>query len=278
MRDFLGRTAVVTGAGSGIGAAIARRCAHEGMNIVLADVSERRLAEQRALLSETGVRVLTVQTDVSSASDVDQLANTAFEEFGEVHLLCNNAGVLHVAPLLEHTAADWDWVLGVNLLGVINGIRSFGSLMADQPGESHIVNTASLAAFTTGPGLAAYKVTKHAVLALSEVLYYEMSGTRVGVSVLCPGWVDTGIMDAEELRRSDLKNPDDVQPTNAEFNRERGRKSAKAGASPLEIADALFEAIGRGDFYVIPDASFEAPYELRVQGVLARRNPGVRSL
>jgi len=276
MKEFKDKIAVVTGAGSGIGTAIAKRCAEEGMHVVLADVNGKGLQDVEAAIRQAGVRTLSVLTDVSKAEEVEHLARAAYAEFGAVHLLCNNAGVLHVAPLLEHTVADWQWVIGVNLFGVIHGVRAFGPRMAEQPDESHIVNTASLAAFTTGPGLAAYKVTKHAVLALSEVLYHEMAGKQVGVSVLCPGWVNTGIMDAELCRPEKLKNPSDHVPTDSEHNRQRGRKSAQAGASPEAVAGVLFDAVRRGDFYVVPDASFQGKFEARVKDILERRNPAIK--
>jgi len=271
MKVFRDKTAVITGAGSGIGEAIAMRCATEGMNVVLADVNQERLSEVEASLRDIGAKTLTVRTDVSCSQEVDHLAQAAFQEFGAVHLLCNNAGVLHVAPLLEHTAADWEWSVGVNLFGVINGVRIFGPLMAAQPEESHIVNTASLASFTTGPGLAAYKVTKHAVLALSEVLFHELAGQNVGVTVLCPGWVDTNITDMDASRPFGLLNPDGPLPASA--NREQARKSAKAGASASSIALELLEGVRRGDFYVITESSFHQKLEMRSSDVLARRNP-----
>ncbi len=278
MKEFEGKIAVVTGAGSGIGAAIARRCAMEGMSVVLSDVDGEALFRVEETIRDAGGRgsTLSVVTDVSRSEEVERLAHAAYARFGAVHLLCNNAGVMHVAPLLEHTATDWEWVLGVNLFGVINGIRIFSPLMLAQSGDSHIVNVASTAAFTAGPGLAAYKVSKHAVLALSEVLYHEMAGQRVGVSVLCPGWVDTGIMDAERNRPAKLRNPDGAPPTDSDRNRQRGRESARAGMSPAVVAERLFDAIRAGHFYVTPDSSFHEKLRTRVNDVLETRNPALR--
>jgi NAD(P)-dependent dehydrogenase (short-subunit alcohol dehydrogenase family) len=273
MMEFKNRVACITGSGSGIGAAVARRCASEGMRLVLADINEERLEQLVKSLAEFNVEVLTLVTDVSKAEDVEQLASSAYSKFGAVHLLVNNAGVLHVAPLLEHTKKDWEWVLGVNLFGVIHGIRIFGPLMKNQSVESHIVNTASIAAFTSGPGLAAYRVAKHAVLALSEVLFFEMAETKVGVSVLCPGWVNTEIMASESQRPNELRNHFSFEPTDSEVNRLKGLASARNGASPTELASVLFDGIKRGAFYIVNDNSFEPKFLTRMENILKQKNP-----
>lgn len=273
MREFKNKTAVITGAGSGIGYAIANKLAMEGMNLVLADIDLERLERIEVSMRTIGVRVLSVCTNVSNAEEVERLADVSYSEFGVIDLLCNNAGVLHVAPILEHTAADWNWVLSVNLFGVIHGVRVFGSRMAAQQTESHIVNTASTAAFNSGPGLAAYKISKHAVFALSEILYHEMKGTNVHVSVLCPGWVDTDIMHSEMHRPKDLKNPDFYNPTNAELNRKRAIESAKNGMSPEEIAVAMFEGLKKNQFHILPDLSFKDKFNARNLKILESIDP-----
>ena len=202
MKEFKGKVAVVTGAASGIGRALADRSVQEGMKVVLADVEVEALAKTEAGLKSSGATVLAVPTDVSQARDVAALAQKTLEVFGAVHLLCNNAGVGTEAAIWESTLEEWEWVMGVNLWGVIHGVRAFVPHMLAQDTECHIVNTASMAGLISGPGLGAYKVTKHAVVSLSETLYHELAerGARVGVSVLCPGIVNTRIMESARNR------------------------------------------------------------------------------
>ena len=198
MNEFNGKVAVITGAASGIGRALADRCVHEGMKAVLADVEVDALAKTEASLKASGATVLAVQTDVSQARDVAALAEKTVEAFGAVHLLCNNAGVGTEAAVWESTLEEWEWVMGVNLWGVIHGVRTFVPVMLAQDTECHIVNTASMAGLISGPGLGAYKVTKHAVVSLSETLHHELGerGAKIRVSVLCPGIVNTRIMES----------------------------------------------------------------------------------
>jgi NAD(P)-dependent dehydrogenase (short-subunit alcohol dehydrogenase family) len=202
MKEFKDKVAVITGAASGIGRALAERCAHEGMKVVLADVDVDALATTVAALKATGAPVLAVVTDVSKAQDVDALAQRTLAAFGAVHLLCNNAGVWAGISAWDSSLADWEWVLGVNLWGVIHGIHTFVPLMLAQGTPGHIVNTASMAGLLTGRGPAVYRVSKHAVVALSEMLYHQLAhrGANVKVSVLCPGGVDTQIIDAARNR------------------------------------------------------------------------------
>ena len=217
MKEFKGKVAVITGAASGIGRALADRCVQEGMKVVLADVEVETLAKTEASLKASGATVLAVQTDVSQARDVAALAQKTLEVFGAVHLLCNNAGVGTEAAIWESTLEEWEWVMGVNLWGVIHGVRTFVPLMLAQDTECHIVNTASMAGLISGPGLGAYKVTKHAVVTLSETLYHELAerGARVKVSVLCPGVVNTRIMESARNR------PGHLPPTAATRSRIR---------------------------------------------------------
>ena len=195
MESFQGKVAVITGAASGIGRALAQRCVQEGMKVVLADIEE-------------GATVLGVRTDVAQAAEVAALAQRTLESFGAVHLLFNNAGVAAGGPLWEMSLQDWEWVLGVNLWGVVHGIRTFVPLLLQQGSEAHIVNTASIAGLVSTPGLGVYNVTKHSVVTLSETLYQELqqTGAPVHVSVLCPGWVNTRIHQAERNRPPALRN------------------------------------------------------------------------
>ncbi len=186
---------MITGAASGIGRAIAERCVNEGMKVVLADVEKESLARAVAELSARGATVLNVRTDVSKRSDVEDLARRALDAFGQVYLLFNNAGVAAGGSPWEATWNDWEWVIGVNLWGVINGVKVFTPLMLAQKTEGHIVNTASGAGLVVGGFSAPYSVTKHGAVALSESLYLNLQtrGSLVKVSVLCPGMVRTGI-------------------------------------------------------------------------------------
>src|SRR2546423_9022177 len=174
MKDFQGKVAVVTGAASGIGRGLAEKCVREGMKVVLADVEEKVLNQASAELKALSGDVLAVRTDVSKAGDVEALAQQAFDTYGAVHLLFNNAGVGGGSTLWESTLADWEWVLGVNLWGVIHGIRTFVPRMLEQHTEGHIINTASVAGLISSPG-GIYNVTKHGVIALSETLYHELT-------------------------------------------------------------------------------------------------------
>src|SRR3990172_8826356 len=198
MKEFRGKVAVVTGAASGIGRAMAERLAAEGMKVVLADIEKAALGGAEAEMKAGGATVIAVPTDVSKADEVEALAGKTIDAFGAVHVLCNNAGVPPVVgPSWELTEADWQWVLGVNLWGVLHGIRTFVPIMLAQDSEGHVVNTASVAGLLSGAWFATYSVAKHGVVTLSESLprELELTGSRVKVPVLCPGWVRTQLMD-----------------------------------------------------------------------------------
>ena len=194
MQEFQDRVAVITGAASGIGLGLARRCAQEGMKVVLADIEEAALREAETEMQAEGKPVMAVVTDVSIASDVEGLAQRTLEAFGAIHLLCNNAGVGVVRSVWESTLADWQWVLGVNLWGVIHGVRVCVPIMLAQDCDCHIVNVASISGLIVGPGSSSsYNVSKHGVVSLSETLYYELAqrGPKIHVSVVCPSFVTT---------------------------------------------------------------------------------------
>ena len=205
MRELRDKVAVVTGAASGIGRAMVDRFAAEGMRVVLADVEAPALEQAAEEVAARGARVLAVPTDVSNAEAVEILAARTLETFGAVHLLCNNAGVVSAAPFWELPLADWAWVLGVNLWGVIHGCRTFVPRMLAQAGEAHVVNTASMAGLVSSPFNAIYNVAKHGVVTLSETLYFDLllREAPIGVSVLCPGFVATRIIDADRNRPAD---------------------------------------------------------------------------
>jgi len=206
MKEFKNKVAVVTGAASGIGNALALKCCQEGMKVVLVDIDSKNLAGAEKKLLKYSENVLSVVTDVSKSNDVNDLAKQTIDRFGSVHLLFNNAGVVFTTYLWEHTLNDWYWMMGVNLWGVINGIRTFVPIMIKQDEECHIVNTSSLAGIIPGSGI--YGFTKHAVVALSESLSMELESLhhKISVSVLCPNFVNTNILDCEEHRPSELHN------------------------------------------------------------------------
>ena len=274
MQAFKNKVAVITGAASGIGRALAERCAHEGMKVVLADVDMDALTTAEAALHATGVPVLAVETDVSKAHDVETLAQRTLAAFGAVHLLCNNAGVWGGISVWESSLADWEWVLGANLWGVIHGVHTFVPLMLAQETEGHIVNTASLAGFITGRGPAAYRVSKHAVVALSEILYHQLAqrGANVKVSVLCPGAVDTQIIDAARNRPGHLLAAGPLPPGDGAM-REAKRQEVQAGMSPAQVAEHVFNAIKADKFYVFTHPEGKVWIQARMDDILHEHHP-----
>jgi len=174
MKEFKNKVAVVTGAASGIGRAMAERFAAEGMKVVLADIQPDALAQAESEMKAKGATIVSRLTDVSKGSEIEALAQTALDAFGKVHIVCNNAGVAVAGFIWERSVADWEWVMGVNLWGVIHGVRVFTPIMMKQGEEGHIVNTASMAGLISGPSTSIYSVTKHAVVTLSESLYHEL--------------------------------------------------------------------------------------------------------
>jgi NAD(P)-dependent dehydrogenase (short-subunit alcohol dehydrogenase family) len=270
-----GRVAVVTGAASGIGLGLSQRFAAEGMRVVMADVEGPALAEVADLLAGRGAEVLPVLTDVSSAEQVDALRDRALEAFGAVHVLCNNAGVSGLGrPMWEMSPRDWEWVLGVNLWGVINGVRAFVPVLMEQD-AAHVVNTASLAGLTTGV-LGPYSVTKHAVVALSEGLHFQLAqrAAAVGVSVLCPGWVRTRIGESDRNRPPDVEPGPDLDPQVAAGM----RQLLASGMEPLEVAGHVVDAIRGGRFYVLTHPEMSDGIRRRAEEVLAGGPPGTAFL
>jgi NAD(P)-dependent dehydrogenase (short-subunit alcohol dehydrogenase family) len=274
VKEFKDKVAVVTGAASGIGRALADRCVREGMKVVLADVEAGALAETEAGMKAAGATVLAVRTDVSRAGDLEALARKTLEAFGAVHLLCNNAGVGTEAAVWETTAAEWEWVLGVNLWGVIHGVRVFVPLMLAQDTECHVVNTASVAGLISGPGLGAYKVAKHGVVTLSETLHHELAerGAKVKVAVLCPGVVSTRIMDSARNRPGHLPAPEPRGPA-ANARWEFLRQMVQAGMAPAQVADAVFGAVREGRFYVLTHPETKEIVRTRMEDILQERSP-----
>ncbi|MBK8725284.1 MAG: SDR family NAD(P)-dependent oxidoreductase [Holophagaceae bacterium] len=280
MKDLRGKTAVITGAASGIGLALARRAAREGMRLVLADLDAGELDAAATELGAAGAEILARQVDVAQSGEVWALADEAFARFGAVHLLANNAGVALCKPAWEVSAEDWAWVLGVNLHGVIHGLQAFVPRMLAGDEEGRIVNTASAAGLLSPPGFAAYSVSKHAVVALSEVLHHDLAlrESRLKVSVLCPAWVRTRIAQSDRHRQAPegvaASAPDGV----SEGIAEAVRRATEAGLEPEAVADAVFEADAADRFYILTHAATKAGVRRRMEDILEDRPPTLLDL
>jgi len=269
MQDLTEKVAVVTGAASGIGRAMAEAFAAEGARVVLADIEEGPLSEAGRSLEAGGAEVLCVPTDVTQPEDLVALADAAETRFGGSHILCNNAGVAPIAPMLETRLEDWRWVFEVNLFGVVHGIQAFAPRFKAQ-GEGHIVNTASSGGLLTVPGFGAYCATKHAVVGLSEVLFQELAETGVGVSVLCPGLINTKIFESERNR------PTDGGPKGYGTFAEGALKSiAETPNTPESVAASVIEAIREGRMHILPNDEIRPVVEERFRRILAGENPFV---
>jgi len=274
VQDFKGRVAVITGAANGIGRAVAERCAHEGMDIVIADIEEGALVELEKDLQDAGARVLAVITDVSKSHDMDALARRTLDAFGAVHLLFNNAGVAVEGIIWENSLEDWQWVLGVNLWGVIHGVRTFTPLMLEQHTACHMVNTASISGLYSDLGLGVYKVSKHGVVTLSETMYHELKKkkSKLKISVLCPGPVNTQIADSDRNRSNGLRNPGAESPE-VEKRMHMLRKDLQAGQSPSYTAAIIFDAIREERFYILSHPERNFAIKNRMEDILQGRNP-----
>ena len=276
MNELQGKVAVVTGAASGIGRAVAERCAAAGMKVVRADVEEPALVKAEDEMRTAGADVEAVRTDVSRQEDVDELARRAVARFGAVHLVHNNAGVAVGGPIWQNTLEDWRWILGVNLLGVVHGIRSFVPLMLQQGGPAHVVNTASAAGLTSPPFLGAYNVTKHGVVALSETLARDlaMQQAQIKVSVLCPGFVDTGIFDSHRNRPDELRNAED-----ATGGMPAGASAFLQGSMPpAVVAGHVLDAVQEERFYILPHDEVLGGVRNRMTDILENRYPTLERL
>lgn len=271
MKDLSDKVAVVTGAASGIGLAMAERFAAEGMRVVLADIEADAVLATASRMLADGRDVASVQADVSNGDDVQHLADVALETYGAVHIVCNNAGVGIGGALWEHTVKDWEWLLGVNLWGVIHGIRTFVPIMIGQGTECHIVNTASAAGLDARPWLGMYSASKYAVVAISEALQQElaMTGAKIGVSVLCPAIVNTRIGEAERNRPAALSNGADVgAPPQAQAFGEAFRAMLASGIPPKDVADAVVDAVRNDRLYVLTNPETEARLRTRLDRIL----------
>jgi len=273
MKDLRGKVAAVTGAASGLGRSMALAFAAEGMDLALADVDEVNLSSVQDEVLAKGVRAITLKVDVSNAQQLEIFRDQTLTRLGGVHVVCNNAGVSPLGAVWENTPADWQWILGVNLWGVIHGVRAFTPHLIKQD-EGHIVNTASVAGLISPPGSGAYNVTKHGVVALSESLYHDLRerNSKVGVSVLCPAYVPTGIVDSERNRPKDLPVSTKSEATLA--REAMLRKAVASGKiSADQVAQSVVAAIKDERFYILTHPRIKGAIQARMEDILNERAP-----
>ena len=277
MQDFQNKVAVVTGAASGIGKAMAQRFAAKGMRLALADIEPAPLSQFAEELRREGAQVLSERVDVSKPADLERLASRTYQEFGAVELLCNNAGILPPgAPVWKEPLSNWRWTLDVNFFGVLHGIQAFLPRMLEANREAHIVNTASLAGLTTRPLMSVYNVSKHAVVALSECLYAELQITtdKIHVSVLCPAFSKTRLADSGRNRPEGVS----ADPAASFGFHEALKRIVEEGTPPEQIADAVVEAIRKNQFWILTHPQLDQGIRDRFESMLARTNPPMRDL
>ena len=269
MRDLEGKTAVVTGAASGIGRSLARRWAAEGMHVVIADVEDQALL---TAVGELGGDVIGMRVDVTSFDDVEALASTAFSTFGAVDVLCNNAGVFQGGLLWECSDADFEWTLGVNLWGILHGVRAFVPRMVAAGTEGHVVNTISMAGLATTPFSGPYDVSKFAAMAATECLAHDLAtvGAPIKVSAVCPGLVDTAIGSSRRNRPAMLATE---QSEGAAFVERALADGTAGGMAPDEVADLVVEAVLEERFLVPTRPSYAQQLTNRCEDLVARRAP-----
>lgn len=275
-----GMTAVITGAGSGFGLELARLGAEKGLNLVLTDVQQDVLDAAVAELRAKGVKVAALRGDVSRAEDVQALADLCMERFGAPHIVINNAGVAHGGLIWEHTQRDWEWVLGVNLFGVVHGVRIFTPLMLnaarkDPSWQGHIVNVASMAGLLNSPNMGAYNVSKHAVVSLSETLYQDLAlvTEQVHASVLCPYFVPTGIHMSHRNRPAELRSEGKPTPSQMIAQAMSTKAVTSGKVTAADTAKLVFDAIEAGQFYIYTHPQALAMVQTRLEDVMQARNP-----
>ena len=277
--NFKGKTAVLTGAGSGFGLECARIGARLGMKLVLVDVQQDALDQVTAEIKATGTQVLPFWLDVSTAAQMEALGQAVFERFGAPHLVFNNAGVAAGGLVWESSVKDWEWVLGVNLWGVIHGVRIFTPMMLeaaakDPSWQGHVVNTASMAGLLNPPNMGVYNVSKHAVVSLSETLYQDLAlaTDQIGASVLCPFFVATGISQSQRNRPGDLaaENPTHSQLIGQAMN-DKAVRSGKVTAA--DVAQKVFDAVAANRFYIYSHPNAIHSVQTRLEDIMQARNP-----
>lgn len=277
MREFKNKVAVITGSASGIGRGLAERCIQEGMKVVLADIEPPALEQAEKELKAKGGDVLAVQTDVSKESDIKELAKRTLDKFNAVHLLFNNAGVVCVgSPVWEMTQFDWQWMMGVNLWGVIHGLKVFVPIMLRQGSDCHIVNTASIAGLSTMPDTA-YAMTKHGIVGLTEALHLQLRqiDAKIRVSVLCPGLIKTRIFESARNRPTELQNGDVNQTDTPQQQAalKRVLEMVETAMSPAQYADKVFTAINENKFYILSEDRYRENVRQRMDIILKDGTP-----
>ena len=279
INDFKGKTAVLTGAGSGFGLECARIAARRGMNVVLVDIQADALAAAEAEIKALGARTMARRVDVSKPPVMELLAQHVKEEFGAPHFVFNNAGVGAGGLIWENTVKDWEWVLGVNLWGVINGVRGFTPMMLDEARrnpayQGHIVNTASIAGLLTPPNMGIYNVSKHAVVALTETLYQDLKlvTDQISASVLCPYFVTTGIHQSERNRPADMPAAE-LTPSQRIQQAMTDKATGSAKVSAADVANKVFDAIEHDQFYVFSHPKALGNVKSRMDAIVEIRNP-----
>jgi NAD(P)-dependent dehydrogenase (short-subunit alcohol dehydrogenase family) len=270
--ELKGRVAVVTGAGSGIGRAMAERFAAAGMHLVLADVEAEALAETAGVLRGLGCEVESERLDVRDSAALEALAERSVSRFGSVHVLCNNAGVASGGPVWEISEQDWDWVIGVNLVAVVHGIRAFVPKMIASGEPGHVVNTASIAGLTCPAFMSPYNVTKHGVVALSDTLRNDLalSGAAIGVSVLCPGWVKTRINECDRNRPG---GEDESADEEMSALRDLVDGFIAGGIDPALVAEQVHDAVVNDHFWIRTHPEMEPMVAARCEAIIAGETP-----
>ncbi|MEQ8176313.1 MAG: SDR family NAD(P)-dependent oxidoreductase [Syntrophomonadaceae bacterium] len=280
--DYRGKVAVITGAASGLGLGLTRACAARGMKMALADINETGLGEVQKELSEHGLEILAEKVDVSQVDDVERFAYHTFKHFGQVNLLFNNAGILGKFSTLDAMLKDWEWVIGVNMWGVIHGIRAFVPRMLTSGKRGRIVNIAGSAGFISMPGSSIYRMTKSAVISLSESLYHEMAIAKTGikVSVVSPAFINTDIIHSEKSRPADMQKTDPIPTTNPmeEAIFTWVKQQVESGPQPEIVAEDIFSGIDRGKLYIFTpslseDRDLQQAIRYRSESILFEKNP-----
>lgn len=280
MQDFEGKVAVITGGASGLGLAMARRFGAAGMKIVIGDIETGALADAEASLEEAGIEVIGRRTDVAQSGDLEALADAAYERFGAVHILANNAGIGgSPGAMWELSEADWRWVIDVDLWSIIHGVRAFVPRMISSGEECHVINTASVAGLISGAVGGPYTVAKFGVVALSEQLYFELGRAEhpIGVSVLCPGFVNTRIYDSGRNRQESYGQSQNEQSPEREEMREALEAMRETMIQPETIGDRVFDAVVENQLYIVEPGSdaVSGAIQSRLDHVSSRTNPAV---
>ena len=275
MKTFAGKVAVITGAGSGFGREFAKLGAALGSKLVLADIQKDALAATVAELEAAGAQVIAEVVDVSKAADVERLAQAAVKKFGTIDMAFNNAGVGSGGLIWENSLKDWEWVMGVNVMGVVHGLHYFTPIMLAHGGEGHVVNTASMAGLLNAQLMGVYNVSKHAVVSMTETLAHDLRvvNSKLGVSVLCPAFVPTGISQSHRNRPSDMRSELPVSESQIAAQRASEKAVSSGKMTAEQVALQVFDAIRNDQFYIFTHPKIMPSVGLRFEDVMTGRNP-----